>query len=333
MKSDKEKTKKELIEELHSLRQRSESTIRNSEKQFRILVSNIPGIVYRCEYNNSRSVLYISETIKSIAGYADSTFIQDKSKTLTDIIHPDDRDIVTKAITESIKHKKPFILEYRILDIDSNIHWVYEKGQGIYNEKNDILWIDGAIFDITDRKSADQKIQHLATHDTLTNLPNRTLFFDRLNHSLSKARRTKWPLSILFIDLDNFKTINETLGHEVGDMVLRGISERLKDSLRESDTVARLSGNEFIILLENTNDNQFTRLVAEKLRYALSRPIKIKPGHDISVTASIGISPYYEGDDADTLLRKASTAMYHAKKLGKDNFQIYGVQDITNDEN
>jgi diguanylate cyclase (GGDEF)-like protein/PAS domain S-box-containing protein len=322
MVKDEDKPKNQLLNELKEMRKRAEETIRINEQQFRVLVSNIPGVVYRCAFDPVRTIHYISDAIEDFSGYPASDFIHNRVRSLIEITHPEDRGMVLKAINEGIEQKKPFILEYRIQQANEQIHWVYEKGQGVFRD-NEIIWVDGAIFDITERKLADRKIQYMATHDMLTNLPNRTLFFDRMNHALAKAKRSKRPLAVFFIDLDNFKTINDTLGHASGDHVLISIAERLKDSLRESDTVARLSGDEFTILLENTTHEQYTKVMAKKLKSIISRPIKMKNDKKIIVTASIGICPNHEGDDADILLRKADSAMYIAKQKGKNTYQVY----------
>ena len=168
-----------------------------------------------------------------------------------------------------------------------------------------------------------RRISHLAYHDALTNLPNRQLLIDRLTTALARAKRTQRKLGLLFIDLDNFKTINDTLGHAQGDDLLHIIAKRLVDCVRESDTIARLGGDEFIILLTDIQTPEDASLVAEKLLNAISKPVRLQD-HDIQISGSIGIAIYPgDGSDPGTLLRNADIAMYQAKELGRYRFRFY----------
>jgi diguanylate cyclase (GGDEF)-like protein/PAS domain S-box-containing protein len=176
------------------------------------------------------------------------------------------------------------------------------------------------------RKQAEQRIQYLAYYDGLTGLPNRTLFNQRLNHALTQARRNKKNLAVLFIDLDRFKNINDTLGHEAGDHLLQEMAKRFKACLRESDTVARLGGDEFVVLLEHIADPKHASNVARKILGAALSPFAIADG-EYHVTASVGISIYPEdGEDDQTLMKHADIAMYLAKDQGKNNYQFYSTQ-------
>lgn len=176
------------------------------------------------------------------------------------------------------------------------------------------------------RKQAEERIQYLAYYDGLTGLPNRSLFSQRLNHALTQARRSKKNLSVLFVDLDRFKNINDTLGHEAGDYLLQEMAKRFKTCLRESDTVARLGGDEFVILLEDIADSKYAASVAQKIIGTAQSPFTINAG-DYQVTASVGISIYPEdGEDDQTLMKHADIAMYLAKDQGKNNYQFYSTQ-------
>ncbi len=176
------------------------------------------------------------------------------------------------------------------------------------------------------RKQAEERIQYLAYYDGLTGLPNRTLFSQRLNHALAQAQRYKKALAVLFIDLDRFKNINDTLGHEAGDSLLQEMAKRLADCLRESDTVARLGGDEFVVLLEEVADPKYAANVARKIIAAALNPFLLKGG-EYHITASIGISTYPDdGEDEQTLMKHADIAMYLAKDHGKNNYQFYSAQ-------
>ncbi|MBT8429982.1 MAG: EAL domain-containing protein, partial [Gammaproteobacteria bacterium] len=182
--------------------------------------------------------------------------------------------------------------------------------------------------DVSEREDAEQRIQHLAYHDTLTNLPNRTLLTDRVNRALARARRTGQIGALLFLDLDKFKRINDSLGHSVGDELLKELANRLRKTLREADTVARLGGDEFVVLLEGLGKHQDSAVekaseIAEKLRGLFSDEYHLD-GHELYVTASIGIVTFpQDGDSVDTLLRHADTAMYHAKGAGRDGARLF----------
>jgi len=181
----------------------------------------------------------------------------------------------------------------------------------------------GVFSDITERKRSEEDLRRLANYDVLTSLPNRTLFEDRLEHAIDSARRSGDRVSLMFIDLDRFKQINDSLGHGSGDRLLRAVAMRFRDSLRPSDTVARLGGDEFTVLLEDLRDFVTIIQVAERLKAALAGPFDID-GHEITVTPSIGIS-IFPDDAADgiTLMRNADTAMYHAKGEGRNNYQFF----------
>ncbi|MBI1926090.1 diguanylate cyclase [Candidatus Poribacteria bacterium] len=186
--------------------------------------------------------------------------------------------------------------------------------------------------DITERKQMEMELErtrqreyHLAYHDTLTDLPNRQLFFDRLHQSVALARRHGQLVSVLFLDLDGFKFVNDTFGHRAGDLLLQLVAQRLSGCLRESDTVARLGGDEFTVILNNIAQAQDAATVAQKILKVLSKPFVVE-GYQLVVTASIGISLYpYDGEDAETLARNADTAMYRAKGRGKNSYQFYNL--------
>jgi diguanylate cyclase (GGDEF)-like protein len=176
--------------------------------------------------------------------------------------------------------------------------------------------------DISDRKRVEERVQYLALHDALTGLANRVLFFDRLNTAIAAAHRKNGSFALLYLDLDDFKPINDNYGHETGDLVLRCIAERLCGCVRESDTVARLGGDEFILLFNDILDEAAAITVAEKVIAAVTAPLPVE-GCAHRVGCSIGIALYpRDGEDADTLMRHADTAMYGAKRLGKNRYLL-----------
>ena len=186
--------------------------------------------------------------------------------------------------------------------------------------------ITGAVMvfrDVSEARAIELKLSHLAQHDALTDLPNRTLLTDRLSHSIALAQRHKRQLAVLFIDLDRFKQINDSLGHAVGDKVLRAVAKRLMAVVRGSDTVGRLGGDEFVVVLSEVENAQNAARHAERIHAALTESIAIAE-HDLQITISIGVSIFPDdGEEADTLITCADAAMYHAKENGRNTYQFF----------
>jgi len=213
--------------------------------------------------------------------------------------------------------------EYHYTDRHGRRRYISASGEALFDDDGHFLGYRGTSRDVSLRKQAEARIRYLATHDELTALPNRVMFSELLSHVLENSRRNKRRFAVFFIDLDRFKFINDNLGHEAGDTLLREVATRLKTSLRSGDVVARLGGDEFVVLLPDMHDNEHAGTVARKLQSAIIRPVEIS-GQEWRVTASIGISTF--PDDAQneaSLMKHADIAMYHAKEEGKNNFQFY----------
>ena len=194
---------------------------------------------------------------------------------------------------------------------------------GVRNSAGELTHYVGIFTDITERKESAERIQFLANHDFLTGLPNRSLMKDLVQQSLATARRKGSILALLLLDLDRFKTINDSLGHGRGDALLQRVATRLVECVREGDTIARLGGDEFLIMLPELPRSQDAALVAEKISTAMRKHIFVE-GHELGVTASIGISVFpHDGNDVDSLTRNAEAAMYHAKDRGRNNYQYF----------
>ena len=194
------------------------------------------------------------------------------------------------------------------------VNWTLTTKTPLHDLSGTVVGLLGITREINELKRAEMTLEHLATHDTLTGLPNRYLMFDRLNQLLVRAARYGLSFAILFIDLDGFKRINDSRGHDVGDLVLRGVAERLTRNLRAADTVARIGGDEFVVLLESLRAGPDATALADKIRSTVGMPFALQGG-DAAVTVSIGIGQYPDdGRDAEELLKAADVAMYRAKR-------------------
>jgi diguanylate cyclase (GGDEF)-like protein len=189
-----------------------------------------------------------------------------------------------------------------------------------YENKPAIL---GWFYDITDRKLSEERVEHMAYHDPLTGLPNRSSFLGRLQQAMAGARREQSVLGLMFIDLDNFKPVNDTHGHHIGDLLLEGVAERILACLRNSDSAARLGGDEFVVLLPAVGSERDAVRIAEKIRAALNEPFEIEDVK-LKISSSTGVAVYpNHADGEQQLLKRADLAMYHAKSRGRDCVEVY----------
>jgi len=253
------------------------------------------------------------------------------------LVHPEDRGYVETAVDNALHDNKPYSIDHRIILPDRTECTVHEQAQVIFDETGKPVRMHGIIQDITEHKNAEKKIRFLAYYDALTGLPNRQLFKEHSIQAIRMAQRDGTKLAIIYLDLDHFKRINDTLGHNAGDKLLQKVSENMMVVIRASDivtridsesqseetSIARLGGDEFTILLRGLTEIKHAALVAKRIIKCLGLPVKIA-GQELYVTCSIGIVVYPDdGGDIDTLLKNADTAMYHAKDAGRNNFQFY----------
>jgi diguanylate cyclase (GGDEF)-like protein/PAS domain S-box-containing protein len=197
----------------------------------------------------------------------------------------------------------------------------------VRNEAGELTHYMAVFTDISERKQAEERMQHLAHHDSLTGLPNRTLFNDRLQQSIAKAKRDKTRLALMFLDLDKFKPVNDTYGHAVGDLLLKEVAKRLHECIkRESDTAARLGGDEFVLLLPSIATAEYARLVADKVLRSLAQPFELAC-HTLNISVTIGIAIYPEDGKNELILTKnADIAMYYAKAAGRNNAMVFDAE-------
>jgi len=235
------------------------------------------------------------------------------------VLHPEDRERVLAAHAMTHTRGEPLCIEYRLIARDGNVVWVHDEARVIADPAGGAPVLQGYLLDVTERMEAEAELRHQAFHDSLTGLANRALFTDRVQHALVIGRLAGREAAVLFVDLDDFKTVNDTLGHSVGDQLLSAFGVRLCDALSPRHTVARIGGDEFAILVEEDEGAAAAADTAERLITALQSPFDIG-GREIFVTASIGIAG---GDNAEELLRSADVAMYRAKTRGGAQYVVY----------
>lgn len=300
-----------------------------AEAQYRAVVEHVPGVVYVAEAGQNGRWHFVSPKIEELLGYTAEEWTADPLMWMSRI-HPADRDRMALAEAEDRTRTDELgRWEYRLLARDGRIVWVIDDEAVISRDADGYpAMVQGILVDITDRKDLEDQLRHQALHDALTGLPNRVLFIDRLSHALVRRATSDPRAAILFVDLDDFKAVNDGLGHAAGDRILRSVTDRLASVVRPQDTVGRLGGDEFAFLLEQTNADD-ARCVAERVLDALARPFEFD-GRAVTLTASIGIatSGRFTPDadptiEADALLRDADTAMYAAKSIGKGRIQVF----------
>ncbi len=241
-------------------------------------------------------------------------------------VHPEDREFVDKVYVESLKNKTEYDIVHRLLLANGKIKYVHEKWKSIYNEENNILRLIGTIQDITEQKTIENKIEHMAHHDALTGLPNRLVAINKTEEAIVLAKRNNSKIGLIFFDLDGFKTINDSMGHSVGDMVLKAVASRIKNVLRKTDTISRQGGDEFLIILPDINSKDEIISIVEKLILEFEKQFEVG-SHFVSATASIGIACYPEhGDSFESLFKNVDAAMYKAKEFGKNTYHFFTKQ-------
>lgn len=303
---------------------KTNAALQESERSKSVLLANLPGMAYRCRYDRDWTMEFLSEGCLGLTGYRSDDLVMNKQLAFNDLIVPQYREQLWEAWQKAVQDRQPVRLEYRILTADNSERWVLEQGVPIFDQEGRIQALEGIIVDISEMKQIEEQIQHLASYDNLTDLPNRALFGDRIERALLSAQRHGFKLAIFFIDLDKFKPINDELGHDVGDWLLQAAAQRMTESMRESDTVARIGGDEFAVLLPTIATPQDACNVAEKIRCALNRPFMTPAGKTLAVSCSIGVALYPEhGDKERDLLRAADEAMYRAKNGGGNAVELY----------
>jgi diguanylate cyclase (GGDEF)-like protein/PAS domain S-box-containing protein len=301
-------------------RKQAEAALRESESHLRLAMDAAQMGMWYWECDTDRFTY--SEGLSLLFGYpaigppTDYRLLQER-------LHPDDRELFEATMRHAVKKGTDFQVDYRVVWPDGSVHWIANRAQVHRGPDGRALRVVGVAMNITERKIAEQRIAHMAHHDALTGLPNRVLLRDRIQQAIAQAHRNGTQLAVLFVDLDHFKTINDSLGHQLGDRLLQSVASRILVCVREGDTVSRVGGDEFVIVIPGLASAADASGVAAKILDVLASAFHLH-GNDLHVAASIGISLYpADGADAETLMRHADTAMYHAKDSGRANFQFF----------
>jgi diguanylate cyclase (GGDEF)-like protein/PAS domain S-box-containing protein len=299
----------------------AEAALRKSEARFRDLTELSSDWYW--EQDADFRFTEISSNVRKVGLEVDENI----GKTRWDMERVHMTEEERRAQKELMEAHQPFQdFVYQRSDANGNLHTISISGRPIFDEEGRFTGYRGTGKDITEQKKVEDQIRHMAHHDALTELPNRVLLHDRIGQAIAQARRNSRVAALLVIDLDRFKNINDSLGHQVGDGLLRTVAERLVACVRGADTVARMGGDEFVVVLTDLKRAEDAGPIAQKILGALPRPVDIE-GHELRVTTSIGICAYpHDGEDVETLVRNADAAMYHAKQTGRNNFQFFTRQ-------
>jgi len=316
---------------------RTQAELHEANTKYGALVEQIPAIVYVDIADDDMSTTYVSPQIQEILGYNQQEYIEDP-QLWENILHPDDREEAKATYLRGRESGDPFVFEYRLLARDGRTVWFRDSAIVLTDAHGRAEYIQGVMLDITDGKLAEERIAFLAYHDRLTGLPNRTMFDELLGLSLARAKRHDLGVVVVTVDLDDFKLVNDSLGHEAGNILLVQFAQRLSDATRETDLVARPGGDEFLLLLSDLDRSRggpgghesvsvAAESVALRIQEALRTPFTIGDT-ELYVTASLGISQFPEdASDPPTLLKNAETAMFRSKRSGPGGYVLHAKDD------
>ena len=316
--ADLKRTNRRLVDDMVA-RERTEKALQQSEQRFRQLVAMSSDWYWEQDRNYRFTMITggfaekAGVTVERVLGKTRWEYMEGLA----------DTEIGRAHIAQVKAHEAFNDFEYQVLDDNGDTRWFLVSGQPVCDEHGNFQGYRGTGSDITARKLTEQRVHHVAQHDVLTGLPNRSLLQDRLGQAVSYATRSGNPVWVMLIDLDRFKFVNDSMGHKAGDVLLMTVAARLRSSLRDSDTVARLSGDEFVVILSEHGEQQLTADIVQRVMDAVAQPVMLGT-KEFFVTCSIGVAVYpSESTPADALIEHADIAMYRAKKLGRNNFQFY----------
>ena len=309
----------------------AERDLERVQNTYSTLVEQIPAIVYQDVIDEAWTTVYVSPQITTLLGVLPEEWTGD-SKLWSEMLHPDDRDRAIEEVDRGIESGEPYAVEYRMVGRDGRVKWFQDTAVMLRDNEGNPAFTHGVMLDITERREAEERVAYLAYHDSLTGMPNRAMFDELLELSLARARRADRGVAVLALDIDNFKLINDSLGHETGDRLIVQIAARLQEATRDTDLVARPGGDEFLMLLADLDQMSpvldedgaaiAAQAVAHRVLDAFEAPFEVD-GTELYVTASIGISVFpLDAADATSLLRNADSAVYLAKAGGPGTYVL-----------
>ena len=311
------RVKNEEAEQAHLEKERLNENLAVALSELQAIMEANPDILY--VFNRQGELIQWNSSFAKFCGLPAEKML---NMNVTDFVCKADRAAVAKGVLE-VFTKGSATLEVQLPRHDGVLIPFLCNGVVLKNAKGKVIGFTGTGKDVSDRKLAAEHIHHMAHYDILTDLPNRSLLSDRLQQAIISCKRDHTHLALMFLDLDMFKYINDKLGHDIGDLLLKEVAKRILECLRESDTAARIGGDEFVVLLPSVDSIQTAMMVAEKIRHELSLPYEIT-GHSLSISSSIGIAVYPEhGSEEKVLLKNADTAMYLAKQNGRNMVVFY----------
>lgn len=305
------------------------------DTHYRALVSRLPGAVYRMRAHGISPhfpeattwvVDFVSDGIVQLLGFPADHFIGSRAVGYDRFIHPEDRGRVQREIADAVAQRVPFRLEYRCLARDGQYRWLLDQGQ--LGREDGEIYLDGVLIDITDLKVTEARLAYRTSHDTLTGLPNRALFFKSLDRALQTDSCGTYPaLAVLMLDIDNFKQVNDCMGHSLGDHLLIEVATRLRSCLPPDDFMARLGGDEFVVQVNGIAGLMEVAQLADRIQQTMQQPLTLGD-FNLTISVSIGIALQGRGaiviyHQAQDMLRDAEIAMYRAKQQGRSQFAIY----------
>ena len=284
------------------------ATSDDDARRYRTLIEQLPLIVYVDALDAVSSNIFTSCQIEPLLGYTTEEWVSDAGLFVR-ALHPDDRDRVLAAHARTHATHESLSVEYRLIAKDQRVVWIRDEGVVVFGDDGSPLYLQGYMLDITPEREAQEQLRQMALYDTLTGLANRAFFHEQFQHAVSIRKEPGHQSALLFLDLNDFKNVNDRWGHDVGDAVLASLGARVQQTLRAGDSAARLGGDEFAIVIPSIAEAPEAVRVAERLLAAISTPIEFD-GRQVTVSASIGISV---GDDVEAMLQEADAAMYRAK--------------------
>lgn len=278
-------------------------------RRYRTLVEQLPLVVYVDALDEASSNIFTSPQVEALLGYSSAEWLA-ATDLFVRTLHPLDRDRVLAAHAHTHAVHTPLSLEYRLINRDGHVVWVRDEGVIVVDDDGTPLYLQGYLLDITAEREAQAQLRQLALYDALTGLANRAFFHEQFHHTLAIRKEPRQETALLFVDLNDFKDVNDRWGHDAGDRVLATIGARIQGTLRAGDAAARLGGDEFAIVIPSIGEPAEAAHVAERVLEAI-RPTIVLDGRQLSIGASIGISV---GAEAETMLQEADAAMYRAKR-------------------